>query len=364
MMIRKKILTVVGARPQFIKAAIVSKEIKKQNLLNEIIVHTGQHYDNNMSKIFFKKLKIDKPKYSLNVKNLTHNLMISKMIYKLDKIYEKEKPNGLIVYGDTNSSLSAAISAKKRGIPVFHIESGVRNYDESMPEESNRYLIDRISSINFCATELNFKNLIQEGYGANIIKSKIFKSGDVMYDLFLDFKKNQKKKFFFKNEIIKNNYIICTIHRESNTENINNLKNIISALNEINKKNPIILIAHPRTKQKILEEKILCNFIINDPVDYQEMISYLFYCKFVITDSGGLVREGYFAKKKSLFILDNPVWPEIIDQKYCLNVSPDKSKILKAYKNLFKPAKKFKKKIFGNGKASSFIVSQINKFLN
>lgn len=363
-MIKKKILTVVGARPQFIKAAIISKEIKKKNILNEIIVHTGQHYDNNMSKIFFKQLKIDKPKYSLDVKNLSHNLMISKMINKLDKIYEKEKPDGLIVYGDTNSSLSAAISAKKRGIPIFHIESGVRNYDETMPEESNRYLIDRVSSINFCATELNFKNLIQEGYGANIIKSKVIKSGDVMYDLFLDFQKNQKTKFSFRNKIIKNKYIICTIHRESNTNNINNLKNIISALNEINKKNPIILIAHPRTKKKILGKKILCNFTIYNPVDYQKMMSYLFGCKFVITDSGGLVREGYFAKKKSLFILDNPVWPEIIEQKYCLNVSPDKSKILKAYKKLSKPAKKYKKNIFGDGKASSFIVSQISKFLN
>lgn len=364
-MTKKKILTVVGARPQFIKAAAISKIIKRKNLLNEVIVHTGQHYDNNMSKIFFKKLKIKKPKYFLKVKNLTHNLMISKMINRLDKIYEKEKPDGLIVYGDTNSSLSAAISAKKRMIPVFHIESGVRNQDETMPEESNRYLIDRVSSINFCATELNFKNLIREGFGTDSIKSKIFKSGDVMYDLFLNFKNKRKKKLFNKKEILKKNKsIICTIHRESNIKNINNLKNIILALNELNIDNSVILIAHPRTKKKILEKKIFCNFKIYDPIDYEKMMNYILESKLVITDSGGLVREAYFAKKKSLFILEHPVWPEIIEQGYCLNAPPNKSKILNAYKNLLKPIRKFKKNIFGNGKASSLIVSQINKYLN
>ena len=159
---KKFLLTVVGARPQFIKAAMVSKIIKTYKNLNETIIHTGQHYDENMSKIFFKKLKIKKAKYNLNVNNLSHNLMLSEILLKLDNIYEKEKPDGVIVYGDTNSSLGAALCAKKRNIPLFHIESGVRNYDENMPEESNRYLIDRISDINFCATELNVKNLIKE----------------------------------------------------------------------------------------------------------------------------------------------------------------------------------------------------------
>ena len=276
-MIKKKILTVVGARPQFVKAAIVSKAIRNLDRFKEIIIHTGQHYDDNMSKVFFKKLKIKKPKYYLNIKNLTHNPMISKMIKKIDEIYNIEKPNGVIVYGDTNSTLSAAIAAKKRNIPIFHIEAGVRNYDEFMPEESNRYLVDRISDINFCATELNLKNLIYEGYKNKYVKSKVFKSGDVMYDLFKNFTKSSVKQK--KND--KNNYIVCTIHRESNTDNENNLKNIIEALNQINKKKKIKFFCHPRTKNKIIKKKLLCNFKIYDPVDYQSMIKYLSeYVKF------------------------------------------------------------------------------------
>jgi UDP-GlcNAc3NAcA epimerase len=286
--------------------------------------------------------------------------MLSKILQKLDIIYEKEKPDGVIVYGDTNSSLSAAICAKKRNIPLFHIESGVRNYDENMPEESNRYLIDRISNINFCATELNVKNLINEGFNSDTINSKIVKSGDVMYDLFKQSKNNQKSKIISK----KKDFILCTIHRESNVEEKDYLKNIIMALNELSKSTPVILISHPRTKKKIFKRNLICNFDVIDPIDYQEMITYLISCKYVITDSGGLVREAYFAKKKSLFILDNPVWPEIISQKYCINVPPNKIKILKSLKKLSKNKGAYKEKIFGNGYASSIIVKKIINFLN
>ena len=357
---KKFLLTVVGARPQFIKAAMISKIIKTYKNLNETIIHTGQHYDENMSKIFFKKLKIKKAKYNLNVNNLSHNLMLSEILLKLDNIYEKEKPDGVIVYGDTNSSLGAALCAKKRNIPLFHIESGVRNYDENMPEESNRYLIDRISDINFCATKLNVKNLIKEGFNLDTINSKIVKSGDVMYDLFKIFKNNQTKKIISQ----KKDYILSTIHRESNVERENCLKNIIMALNEINKSIPVILILHPRTKKKIFSRNIICDFKVIDPIGYKEMMSYLLSCKYVITDSGGLVREAYFAKKKSLFILDNPVWPEIISQKFCINISPNKKKILNSFKKLLRYKGVYKKSLFGNGKASSAIVKKIINFLN
>tara|TARA_B100001063_G_C16733510_1_gene540665 strand:+ start:450 stop:1529 length:1080 start_codon:yes stop_codon:yes gene_type:complete len=358
-MIKKKILTIVGARPQFVKAAVISAAIKRENNFEEIIIHTGQHYDDNMSKVFFQNLKIKKPKYYLEVKNLSHNLMISKMISKLDEIYNLEKPSGVIVYGDTNSTLSAAISAKKRKIPVFHIEAGVRNYDEHMPEESNRYLVDRISDINFCATSLNMKNLISEGYNKKFINSKIYRSGDVMFDLFKIFSKLEKKKIDTK----KKKNIICTIHRESNIENLNNLKNIISALNTINKTKPILFFAHPRTKKRINEKKIICDFKICDPIGYKNMIEYLLLCELVITDSGGLVREAFYAKKKSLFILENVVWPEIVKQKYSLNVPPNKFKILYGLKNLIRTKSEYKPRIFGNGNAAQFIVKKIYNFI-
>lgn len=352
---KKKIVTVIGARPQFIKAAVLSEVLTKRNLIDEIIIHTGQHYDYNMSKVFFKSLKIKKPKYFLGVKNLSHNLMIASMIEKLDQIFRKVKPNGVIVFGDTNSSLSAAISAKKNHIPIFHVESGVRNYDENMPEESNRYLIDRVSSINFCATEQNFKNLQQEGFKKKSINSKIYKSGDVMLDIF---KKYTEKKI--KN---KDGYIVCTIHRESNIENVINLKNIINALNEINKINKVLFFAHPRTKKKIIEKKLKCNFVLKDPIDYKSMLNFMLSCDFVITDSGGLIRESYFAKKKSLSILNSPVWPEIVKQKYSFNVPPIKKKIIMKFNILNKRNGIYKNNIFGNGKASLFIVNKIENFL-
>lgn len=358
-MVKKKILTIVGARPQFVKAAIISEAIKKKDKFNEIIIHTGQHYDYNMSKIFFENLKIKKPKYYLDIKNLSHNLMISKMISKMDEIYDFEKPNGIIVYGDTNSTLSAAISAKKKQIPIFHVEAGVRNYDEYMPEESNRYLVDRISDINFCATSLNLRNLILEGYSTKSINSKIYKSGDVMFDLFKKSIKSDKVKLFKK----LNNKIVCTIHRENNIENLNSLRNIIRALNQIHKVKSINFFAHPRTKKKIIENKIICNFKINDPIDYINMIKHLKLCEIVITDSGGLVREAFFAKKKSLLILENALWPEIVKQKYCLNVKANTNKILNTFYRLLKIKTKFRSDIFGNGKAATFIVNKIHNYI-
>ena len=356
---KKKILTVVGARPQFIKAAIVSKKILNLKLFNEIIIHTGQHYDENMSRIFFKKLKIKKPKYYLSIKNLTHNLMISKMIKKIDEVYNIEKPDGLIVYGDTNSTLSAAIAAKKRNIPIFHVEAGVRNYDEFMPEESNRYLVDRISNINFCVTDSNIKNLIFEGYKKKNIQSKIIKSGDVMYDLFKDF----TKKMINKKKNKKTEYVVCTIHRESNTDNYNNLKNIIDALNQISNSKKIVFVCHPRTKKKIIEKRLICNFEILNPVDYQRMINYILGCEFVITDSGGIVREAFFAKKKSLLILESAFWPEIVKENYCINVSAKKSKILNAFNKMKKIKPKNNTNIFGNGNAANIIVRKIYQYI-
>lgn len=356
---KKKILTVVGARPQFIKAAVVSKAITRLDLFREIIVHTGQHYDQNMSKIFFRKLNIKKPKYFLNINKLNHNVMISKMILKLDKIYKKEKPDGVIVFGDTNSSLSAALSAKKRKIPTFHIESGVRNFDEKMPEESNRYLIDRISDLNFCATDLNYRNLFKEGYCSNSINSKVIKSGDVMFDLFKEYLNNKK----IKKSKDQSNLIICTIHRESNVDDINNLKNIITALDEINNVNPVLLISHPRTKKIILKKKLKYNFKIIDSISYSQMIDFLISSKFVITDSGGLIKEAFFAKKKSISILEAPVWPELVSRKCCINVPPSKKKILKAFKKVQELNGNFHNNIFGNGKASELIIKKINNFL-
>ena len=360
-----KILTVLGARPQFIKSAAVSKQIRKIKNINEVIVHTGQHYSKNMSDIFFSQLNHPLPRYHLNAGGKTDNVMISKMIIKLDKIIKEEKPSLTLVYGDTNSTLAGAICAKKNNIPIAHVEAGVRNYDESMPEEVNRYITDRVSNLNFCVTKKGKINLFNEGYSKKLLSSKIILSGDVMYDMFLEtIKKISKKKVMkFTKNIIDNDFILCTIHRASNVDNPRTLKKIIDSLNIIHKDIKVLFLIHPRTKKVLSKYNISTNVILKKPVGYEETLFALSKCKYVITDSGGLVREAYFSKKKSILILEKSVWPEINSENCCLNVSPEKASILNAFQKLKKLNSNFKNRIFGKGNASSIIASEINSFL-
>ena len=300
-----KVMTIIGARPQFIKAAIVSKHLAKKKYLTEIIVHTGQHFNKNMSNIFFTQLNIPSPKYLLKTGGGKHNKMISAIIYEVDKIIELEKPSLILVYGDTNSTLAGALAAKKANINIAHIEAGVRNLDEKMPEEINRYITDRISNLNFCVTKKNLANLKNEGFGKSIPYSKAILTGDVMYDIFLEkYEKIKKKKFnYFDDKIISNNFVLCTIHRASNVDIAANLNEIVQALNKIHKKIPIIFLVHPRTLTSLKKNNINLETITEKPLGYEEVIFYLSKCKFVITDSGGLCREAYFAKKKKSFYI-------------------------------------------------------------
>ena len=242
-----KIITVVGARPQFIKAAPVSKELRKY--FNEILIHTGQHYDDNMSKIFFEELGIPKPDYNLNIGSGNHGKMTGEMLGKLEEIYLKEKPDCILVYGDTNSTLAGALAASKLLIPVIHVEAGLRSFNKSMPEEQNRILTDHISKLLLAPTKDAEKNLEKEG-----IKNGVHNIGDVMYDAVLMFKEKSKikEKLLEKIGVNKNEYILATIHRAENTNNIERLKNIIEALNE-SSTTIVSLPLHPRTK-KFIEE--------------------------------------------------------------------------------------------------------------
>jgi UDP-GlcNAc3NAcA epimerase len=364
-MIKYKILTIIGARPQFIKSAAVSKEIHKIKNFSEIIVHTGQHYDKSMSEVFFSQLGMSTPKYHLKTGGKSHNEMIGLIILEVDKIIKKEKPSLLLVYGDTNSTLAGAIAAKKHNIPIAHVEAGVRNFDEFMPEEVNRYITDRISNLNFCVTKTGKNNLINEGFNKSNISSKLIISGDVMYDIFLETYKKVSEKIYpnFSKNIINSNFILCTIHRASNVDNPKILKEIIESLNIIHKEIKVIMLVHPRTKNIIDQNKINTNYITLNPIGYEETLFALSKCKYVITDSGGLVREAYFAQKKSLFILSKPVWPEINEENCSINVSPKTSSILLSFSKLKVLNSSFKNKIFGKGNASSVIVKEIKSFL-
>ena len=309
-----KVMTIIGARPQFIKAAIVSKHLAKKKYLTEIIVHTGQHFNKNMSNIFFTQLNIPSPKYLLKTGGGKHNKMISAIIYEVDKIIELEKPSLILVYGDTNSTLAGALAAKKANINIAHIEAGVRNLDEKMPEEINRYITDRISNLNFCVTKKNLANLKNEGFGKSIPYSKAILTGDVMYDIFLEkYEKIKKKKFnYFDDKIISNNFVLCTIHRASNVDIAANLNEIVQALNKIHKKIPIIFLVHPRTLTSLKKNNINLETITEKPLGYEEVIFYLSKCKFVITDSGGITEETTLLDVPCMTIRDSTERPETV----------------------------------------------------
>ena len=351
-----KIITIIGARPQFIKAGAVSREIKKHKDLNEIIVHTGQHYDSNMSDIFFEQMHIPKPDYYLGIGGKSHGAMTGEMISKLEEVMLKEKTDIVMVYGDTNSTLSGSIAASKLHIPIAHIEAGLRSFNMKMPEEINRILTDRVSKWLFCPTDTAVDNLKKEGF--DNFDCKIIKSGDVMQDAALFYKQYAKKP---ENIEIKDNYILSTIHRAENTDDINRLKNIFEALEEIAQDIQVILPLHPRTK-KILEQNniSLKNITITEPVGYLEMVWLLDNSKMVITDSGGLQKEAFFFKKPCITLRDETEWIELVDNNFNILAGADKEKILKAYK----ATSNFKLEIlnlnlYGGGEASERIIGTL-----
>ena len=262
-----KIVTIVGARPQFIKAAAFSNSIKSYDSIDEVIIHTGQHFDQNMSKIFFDQLLIPKPNYQLKSGGKSHGAMTAYQLIEIEKILEIEQPNYVVLYGDTNSTLSGALAASKLNIPIVHIEAGLRSYNMRMPEEINRILTDRLSKFLFCPSHNAKKNLIKEGY--KNFNSKIYVVGDIMLDASKLFIENLKTERPFDEP-----YLVCTIHRQENTEIINRLKEIIEGLNEIAKEIRIVFPIHPRTKKTISNMKISLhdNIFTTKPMPYIDFL--------------------------------------------------------------------------------------------
>lgn len=348
-----KILTVVGARPQFIKAAAVSRAIRKQH--NEILIHTGQHYDENMSEVFFDELNIPKPDYNLEVGSGSHGKQTGAMLMKLEEIYLKEKPDLVLVYGDTNSTLAGALCASKLLIPVAHVEAGLRSYNMNMPEEQNRILTDHISNILFVPTETAESNLKKEG-----IEKGVYNVGDVMFDAILHFKKLAQEKSDILNKLglKEKKYILTTIHRAENTNDEDRLKNIVEALNDCN--NNVILPLHPRTKKYIEQYglKFNDNVKIIEAVGYLEMIILEMNADKIVTDSGGVQKEAFFMNKPCITMRDETEWVETVNSGWNVLGGADKNKIIDCILN-FTP-KTEQKSIFGNGDASEKILKVIN----
>ena len=372
-----KIITIIGARPQIIKAAAISRAIRNHysNRIQEIIVHTGQHYDNSMSQVFIDELGIPQPDYNLNIGSASHGKQTSGMITGIEYILEKETPDYLVVYGDTNSTLSAAIAASKIHIPIVHIEAGLRSFNKSMPEEINRIVCDHVSSMLFSPTQTGFDNLVREGFSVNnkapftADKPGIFHCGDVMYDNSLFFKKIAADKSNVLDEYNLNNkaFILSTIHRNNNTDQPKRLTAIFKALIKIANENqvPVILPLHPRTSKmldKNLEVKLLEEVRSNPliqlipPVSFLDMIQLESHCQIVVTDSGGVQKEAYFFKKPCIILRPETEWTEIVEAGSGVITDADEKKITDSYRQLMEKAGELNyPPIFGDGKAAEFI---------
>lgn len=306
-----KIVTIVGARPQFIKAAALSREIINHPELSEIIVHTGQHFDENMSEVFFREMQIPRPAYNLNIHGLGHGAMTGQMLEGIEKILLTEKPDWVLVYGDTNSTLAGALAAKKLHIKVAHVEAGLRSFNMQMPEEINRILTDRISDLLFCPTDNAVENLRKEGFAH--INSRIVRSGDIMLDAALFYKdQDPHNKILDTLQLTAGNYVLSTIHRAENTDHIENLTQIIAALNEISRSLPVIVPLHPRTRQILSASGIHTGFTIIDPVGYFDMLQLVSNARLIITDSGGLQKEASFFSKYCITTRNETEWTELV----------------------------------------------------
>jgi UDP-GlcNAc3NAcA epimerase len=357
-----KIAHIVGNRPQFIKLALLYRELEEKQPNGSLIIHTGQHFDDNMSEIFFRELLIPEPDHRLKIHSLPHNTMIGRMLTDIDQVLEHEKPGCVVVYGDTNTTLAGALAAKKRNIRLAHIESGIRTGKEDMPEESNRYLTDRMSDLNFTCTGLGLENLRKEGFGGAAIPSRIFNTGDLMYDAALFFREKARHLSLSPSASLPTGligtgtpFVLATIHRVENTENLEKLRNIIDALNILHRVLPVIFPVHPKTRQTLAEYRIPVDFIMTPPLGYLGMLGLLDACRAVITDSGGLSREAFFFKKPALVVMENPFWPEIFLHGNCLPSAAVTTEITEKTTLLLGSDKPFENGIFGDGSAAGKI---------
>lgn len=354
----KKIITIVGARPQFVKAAVVSRAIIASGELEELIVHTGQHFDGNMSKVFFDEMEIPKPAFNLNINSVGHAAMTGRMMEKIEELLLEIKPNAVLVYGDTNSTLAGALAAKKIHVPVAHVEAGLRSFDMQMPEEINRILSDRISNVLFCPTDTAISNLKKEGY--DNFKIDIVKSGDVMLDAAKYYAKKSNTKAQFADGIQHKAFVLCTLHRAENTDNPKKLKSIVDALNKLHLQIPVVMPLHPRTAKIIKQMRIDLKVQTIPPVGYFDMIELLKKCSLVVTDSGGLQKEAYFFEKNCVTLRDNTEWVELLQAgaNELANALEVEEMVAKMQQMLSKTTH-FNENLYGNGKAGEIIVNYL-----
>ena len=353
-----KIITVVGARPQFVKAATLSREFARVGI-DEKIIHTGQHFDANMSDVFFEEMNIPHPAYRLDINGVSHGAMTGRMLEGVETILMDEKPDAVLVYGDTNSTLAGALAAAKLHIPVLHVEAGLRSFNMMMPEEINRILTDRISSVLFCPTEAALKNLAAEGF--DNLPVQIVKNGDVMQDAALFYASRAAEKSTILKQLSVDRFVLATVHRQENTDDPVKLKNIIEGLNAIHKEFPVVLPLHPRTRNILMQSGLKTDVILIDPVGYFDMIMLLQQCRLVITDSGGVQKEAFFFGKHCITLREQTEWVELIEHGFNRLVGSDPQQLKQAFRYFMNTQSDFLVNLYGNGKAAETAVTYIKR---
>ena len=382
---RKKIITIIGARPQIIKASAFSRAVKNhfQDQIEEVLVHTGQHYDENMSNVFFNEMGIPQPNYNLSVGSGSHGAQTGKMIEGLESIFLAEKPDAVLVYGDTNSTIAGALAATKIHIPVIHVEAGLRSFNKSMPEEINRICCDHMSTLLFTPTQTGLTNLATEGFNltpqnkVDIDNPAVYMCGDVMYDnsLFFSEVSAQKSTILSDIGVEANQYILSTIHRDSNTDIAENLENIFKGLLTVARQSnlKVVLPLHPRTKSKLeatlspdLYAQVTSNeiILIIDPAGFLDIIALEKNARLIITDSGGLQKEAYFFKKPCLILRPQTEWIEIVENGNAELVGADYIKIIEGGLRLLNRDDFTYPSLYGDGKAAEFIANKILEHLS
>lgn len=321
-------------------------------------MHTGQHFDEQMSDVFFKELGIAQPKYNLGISSLTHGAMTGRMLEEIEKTLILEKPDMVMVYGDTNSTLAGSLGARKLHIPIAHIEAGLRSFEMSMPEEVNRILTDRISDVLYCPTETAVENLRVEGFERFPVR--IINSGDVMYDSVLFFHKRTNSA---ASPDLPDRFALCTIHRAENTDDPSRLRSIFSALDEIAGELDIVLPIHPRTRPMLERFDIVTKVRLIDPVGYIQMLNMTAKSEFVLTDSGGLQKEAFFLGKFCITLRDATEWSELVDGGFNLLVGADRDRILEGFQKALNAEPDFSVRPYGTGNAGEIIVSDLESYL-
>ena len=354
-----KTLSVVGARPQFVKAAVVSRALEKQESITDVLVHTGQHFDSGMSDIFFEELEIKQPSYNLQINDLSHGAMTGRMLERIEEVLLSEQPDCVVVYGDTNSTLAGALAANKLHIDVAHVEAGLRSFDFAMPEEVNRVLTDRLSRVLYCPTDAAVENLRREGF--EHFDCRVVKCGDVMEDAarFYSNKASSHSQIIDDLGLDGIRFVLCTMHRAENTDDPKRLAKLVEGLNTLGKDLNVVIPLHPRTRAALSKFGLNLQATIIEPVGYLDMIALIDRASLVLTDSGGLQKEAYFFDTYCITLRDETEWVELVDHGFNVLVGCESDKLIKEVERLV--GKPFERTIelYGGGRAADEIVKDL-----